>query len=285
MTAGWMRTLALAGALAVPGSFAEALTLYGAENFSNELFTIDTETGDVATVGPFGGGFGGVTGLAFDGAGKLYGVDTATDQLLGIDAASGAATAIGALGFGAVESLAFAPDGTLFAGDLDTDKLLTIDVATGAATAIGDFGFGTVTGLAFDAGGRLIGVDNDRSDGASSILEIDPATGSADELTTFGDRNNGWNALTLAEDGDLYILDGRLDRIFRLDDPDAGLGAEAAFFRSSGLTLSALAARGPAEVGAEIPLPAPAALLLLGMAALGAAGTRRKLSGSAAARA
>ncbi len=95
-------------------------------------------------------GFVGVRGLAFDpNSNTLYGTDTATTQLLTIDPATGAGTAVGALGFGRVEGLAFDPNSnTLYGTDAVPAQLLTIDPATGAGTAVGPTG-NAMLGLAF----------------------------------------------------------------------------------------------------------------------------------------
>jgi hypothetical protein len=69
-----------------------------ASSASDYLYSIDTNTGDVNQIGPFGGGVGYMAGMAFDSEGELYGWDLISDSLWIIDTETGEATEIGPLG-------------------------------------------------------------------------------------------------------------------------------------------------------------------------------------------
>jgi len=128
---------------------------------------------------------GTVEGLAFDpDTSTLYGVETTSDRLVTIHAASGAATPVGPLGFGHVAGLAFDTiSDTLYGTDDSSDVLLTIDTTTGAAIPVGLLGFGQVEALAFDPlGGVLYGADAV----SDKLIAIDTATGAGTAIGSFG---------------------------------------------------------------------------------------------------
>ncbi|MFC4821449.1 YncE family protein [Dokdonella ginsengisoli] len=115
-------------------------------SLSSTLYTIDPLTGAATPVGAIAGG-GRVIEIAADVGGQLYGVDIDGDVLIAIDKASGAATAIGALGFNAefAEGLDFDPSSNVlyFAAVNDESvfsqpgQMYTLDTATGHATLVG----------------------------------------------------------------------------------------------------------------------------------------------------
>ena len=81
-------------------------TLYGVDNSTDQLITINTTTGAATVVGSLG--FSIVRGLAFDpNTSTLYGVDALADQLITINTTTGAGTAVGPLGFDAPTGLTF----------------------------------------------------------------------------------------------------------------------------------------------------------------------------------
>lgn len=106
------------------------------------------------------------------------------DQLYRIDLATGAATAIGAVGFEDVEGLAMAPDGVLWAVDDALDRLLQINTVTGQAAnrgLLGLAGQGTGPNFALDYG-LAITCDGRAwlsGDQASTLWEVSLATGEA----------------------------------------------------------------------------------------------------------
>ena len=144
---------------------------------TNELYVIDPHAGlsfDLGALATAGGGSAyGFSGLAFSTSGTLYGVttgDSAADtaklaQLVTIDLATGAVTALGTLKDAAgtaytVSDMKFSGS-TLYAfgyatvSNASTQGLITIDTTTGAVTAVGTPAAATdgYAGLAFDANG------------------------------------------------------------------------------------------------------------------------------------
>ncbi len=85
--------------------------LFLVDFFLDALLRVDPEAGPDAPFVRVGslGVAGTVTGLAFDDAGTLYAIDSGRDELLTIDAATGAASVVGAAGIGSPRSLAWVP--------------------------------------------------------------------------------------------------------------------------------------------------------------------------------
>jgi hypothetical protein len=163
------------GLLAAAAGRGDADFIYAADgqagNPATNLYIINTADGNVATtVGSIGFA---VTGMAFNPTtGVLYGVSapkgTGTRQLITINTATGAGTAIGALGV-TIDEISFAADGTLFgwSGRTSGSSLYRINLTTGAATQVSlsgltDFGVGfainQTTGQAFLANAGASGV-------------------------------------------------------------------------------------------------------------------------------
>jgi hypothetical protein len=156
----------------------------GSGGSPSNLYTVDTTTGAATLVGATG--FSHVTALSFDPTtGSLYGhvsdiFNTGT-QLIAINAATGAGSAIGSTGQ-QIPDMAFDSSGQLYAwsefGSSSFDNLFTIDKATGAATLVGASGIGTFnTGLAFDNMGTLYVKPSgvlytvDKTTGAATFVE------------------------------------------------------------------------------------------------------------------
>ena len=154
--------------------------LFGADDLSDSLITIDLITGSGSLVGAFGIDADD-PGLAFADDGRLFlsqeGVGNSTfGNLYTINPATGASTLIGSLGSGAgdITGLAFL-NGTLFGLDDFGDALYSIDTATGMATLIGGLGIDVASevGLAADSTTNLLyGVDDE-----GLAFSIDPNTG------------------------------------------------------------------------------------------------------------
>jgi hypothetical protein len=138
-------------------------------------------------------------GLAYNPAdGKLYnlqGESPGGSTLYEIDAATGAATLIGADPAFA-DGLAIDPSGVAYAVDgFSSEKLYTVDLATGALTEVGSLGVSAFSlfGLAFDASGQLWGINT-----AGDIYAFNTATGSATyvaQATVGGVAVNGFEGL------------------------------------------------------------------------------------------
>jgi uncharacterized protein YjiK len=107
-------------AFSVEGLAFDGMTLYGVDSESDQLVTIDPESGSAIAVGPIG--FDDVRSLGFDHiGGALYGIDAITDSLLEVDRTSGAGTFIGTTTQSGIEGLAIA-GGEFFCGDgVDND--------------------------------------------------------------------------------------------------------------------------------------------------------------------
>ena len=125
--------------------------LYGISPHTDQLYTIDPVTAQVAPVGQPGDlGFGNANGLAYDPtAGVLYGTDNPTNSLFTIDPDTGLGSPVGTIGggFSNVEGLGFDPrtgtlcglaDGTGGSEVFYYGQIVLIDVTTGVATALGD---------------------------------------------------------------------------------------------------------------------------------------------------
>ncbi len=86
-------------------------------------------------------GVTGGRGLAMQaGTGKLFMIDSSTDELYTVSTTDGSSASIGALGVnvGSIGSMDFGGDGTLVHSD--GGELYSIDLTSGAATALGDLG-------------------------------------------------------------------------------------------------------------------------------------------------
>ena len=118
-------------------------------------------------------------------ASVLYGVESGTDSLSVIDAASGAVTVVGKLGgLGEYETpvaMGVRPsDGALFVwnnSDPPALSLATVDRCTGAATLVGPGGE-QLQALAFSPEGALYGLDN-------ALFTVDPTTGAVTQIGHF----------------------------------------------------------------------------------------------------
>ena len=161
------------------------------------LVIVDPATAIVTSVGLYGADVtGSVTDLAFTAAGDLFGWESAGGhQLVSIDLATGAATAIGAglgtsvFGGGALEfdaggTLYVTPDGASPTATAPT--LRSVDTTTGLTTTIGNLTpnpfFGsrpTINAMSFDpAAGLMFGVFTNRAGTAlTRLLTIDLNTG------------------------------------------------------------------------------------------------------------
>ncbi|HYG61677.1 MAG TPA: DUF4394 domain-containing protein [Thermoanaerobaculia bacterium] len=178
--------VALAPAPATPQSAPTAPMGYSVQSDSNTdvLYAINLATGAAAPLGPTG--FGDVESLAFNpDCSTLYAVDDVKDRLITCSTATGACTAVGALGVDVTDTgLAFTSNGGLF---MSTDapknpsNFYRLDPATGRATLIGVQGQ-EVTGLAANRNG-LFGLGGD---GRNNLVRIDPRTGRATQVGSLG---------------------------------------------------------------------------------------------------
>lgn len=129
----------------------------GCDSYSDRLVSIDPSTGAATLIGPFGGGWVDVDGLATLPSGQLLGTTlggTTEDRvLLDIDPETGEASYVATLGT-RVTGLDCSLDGTLFGATIlngygGPSDLVIIDPVTGDLTWVGPIGYNTVIGLVF----------------------------------------------------------------------------------------------------------------------------------------
>ena len=156
-------------------------TLYGVDDVTEELITIDLTTGAGAAVGSLGVAVNDV-GLAFDVLGRLWMVDDGTQNLYRVSPSNGHATLIGALGQ-QVTGLAARGMQLFGLGGDGTNNLVTINTTTGAATPVGPLVNVSLSdgGLDFDAFGTLWGITDSIP---GTVFRIDAGTGLATLHTT-----------------------------------------------------------------------------------------------------
>ncbi|MCL4215331.1 MAG: DUF11 domain-containing protein, partial [Gemmatimonadales bacterium] len=125
--------------------------------------------------------------LAFDAAGTLHAINTASTQRYTINQVTGAATAAGAAltgGSTAGGDLVVAPNGNMY--QVLGTQLYIVPLAGGALTSVGNITgvTGTFTGLAIDRLGRMLGSNSSAN---STIYAIPFTAGAATAVGTVGD--------------------------------------------------------------------------------------------------
>jgi hypothetical protein len=119
-------------------------------------------------------------------AGRLYRLDLATGDTIGIGTAPGVAYA----------SIVFSPSGKLWAADLlGTDKIYTVDITTGVATLVGNTGDYLYTTAIFTSPtGTLYGLKGTGSE-TNAVITIDTLSGEGTTLFSLGMA--GINSITM----------------------------------------------------------------------------------------
>jgi hypothetical protein len=157
------------------------------------LARVDLETGVATFIGDHGSSIN-IAGLAYDKLdGKLYGSDMDTNQLVTVDRATGATTAVGPFGIVGMRDLAYNPSTDTLYG-IDGFSLFIVDRHTGNASFIGSLGSfsfsNLMDALAFDpASGQLYGGDWGGTFGPgrnASLYVISPVTGHATAIGQTG---------------------------------------------------------------------------------------------------
>lgn len=223
------------------------------------LATVDAGTGIVTIIGNMGIG---LTDIAFDPDGNLFGVDY--NNLYSINPITAATTLIGPLLLPNVSTnaLVFRGDGVLFGAN--NTNLFTVNTATGVATVIGPTGW-SAGDLAFNGGALyLTGMSND-------LIEVNPGTGAGTIIGPLGFMNVF--GLATATDGLLYGATGT--KIITIN-TTTGAGTLLSMFGGQGLGN----AYGLAYYDDEVPepqlTPEPSTLSLSGMLLLFFAGKAYK---------
>ena len=209
-------------------SFSEAgVILFGVDDTTDQLLTIDSGTGAATAVGPLG--FGEFSGLEATSDGTLYGARYTTDELYTIDQSTGAASLVGSFGpaFTNIQDLAFNSLGVLYGFDDATDNLVTINLGTGAATTVVHLPNTNVTGLAFDASDRLLAVDP--IDG--KLFEVNQGTGALAEIGSLGlTASHLIASLDFDPSGTLFASDsGVSDSLYTIDATSGAATAVGSF--------------------------------------------------------
>ena len=250
--------LALAGTLA---GHAHAQSLFGV-TFEGELVRVDAATGNVESIGDTG--VDRLAGRSRAADGTLYAYDApapgAAAALYTINAATGAATTIGALGVGFEfeGGLVVADAQTAFAiGGRDTDAgagLFRIDLATGAATELGSLGTPDINGLTLRSDGSLVAW----TQLGGQLLAIAPDTVAVTPIAVNSAFNGAFGGMASANGQTAFVTASGFGSTGSIFSVDLFTGEGGGFVSlSDGVQLSGLA------------IPAPGAIpLLLGAAAL-----------------
>jgi hypothetical protein len=263
---------ALALAAGMAGQSATASTLYGVAYAGlTPLFTLDQGSGALATLGPTGGNdIGDLTSDTRAGSFTLWGVRISDNQLITLDAGSGAITGtvamdspddIVSIAFDVVSGRLYGNSSVAYGADFDA--LWEIDPLSGSTTFVGRILFENVYALGFDQGGKLFGI----ADSTDELISISTTTGNG---TRVGDVDTGmsFDIASRPEDGAMFLADSGTGSLYRLDTSTGATALVGGY--GSGENIVGLAF-GP---GGTVPLPGTLALSALGLAALGAR-TRR----------
>lgn len=137
-----MSLLAVAVAVAVAlaaGSAAQAGTLYGIDDSSNNLITINRTTGAITLVGGTGVATGNFGDLTYDAnSGTMYWVPGRdNNNLYTLNLATGAATLVGNHGVNDLFGLAFDTANNILYGESAQGRFYSFNTSTAAATLIG----------------------------------------------------------------------------------------------------------------------------------------------------
>jgi hypothetical protein len=148
--------------------------LYGVDDVTNQLLTINPQTGAGTVVGPLGVAITDM-GLSFNGGGNLFMSTDVPANAFRLNTMTGGATVLGPQGQ-FVTGLTWRC-GVLFGlGGDQANNLVTLNQTTGSATVVGPLMTVGVDdgGLDFDQNGVLWGIND-----AGRIFRINPSTGAA----------------------------------------------------------------------------------------------------------
>jgi hypothetical protein len=171
--------------------------LYGVDDATDRLISIDLETGAGTFVGNLGLPDISVSspadfGMSFDCDGGLWLSSDQTQSLYSVDPESGAASLVGSSGsLGApITGLSIVRDILYGLGAEGSENLYKIDMTTGVATAVGGRLSNQLSysdgGLSFDATGLLWGISDNTNPAfpPSDIFRISLSTGAASVVAT-----------------------------------------------------------------------------------------------------
>lgn len=262
--------VALAALLSAPQ--AQASALYGV-SFSGPtpLYELDQTSGALSSVGPTGSdNLGDLTSDTRAGSFTLWGMRIASNELVTIDAGTGAISGSVALDSAdRMVSIAFdAVSGRLY-GNTSVgfgaafDALYEINPLTGATTFVGRILFSNVFALAFDQAGTLFGI----SDNTDELISISTTTGNGALVGSTG-LGFGFDIASRPEDGAMFLADSGTSSLYRLDTATGATTLVGGYGASTNIVGLAF---GP---GGTVPVPGTLALAAMGLAALGARSRR-----------
>lgn len=191
------------------------LTRENTDTGEDWLWQIPLGTEHGSQIGPTG--FSGISGLAFDFKGHLYGVASSEDHLILIDTTTGVAWQVGPLGvdIDGRGALSFDVNGDLWLAS--NEMLYSIDRVTGEASEVAEIDAAfPVTGMSACGSTMLVVYSVDSY--YSALGTLDTATG---EVTPYGSEVSYIDGLGL--DFDEY------GSIYALDDFVSGVGTPAPF--------------------------------------------------------
>jgi len=253
---------------ATPGAIADPVLWVNDE--AGQLGKVDVATGNVTLVGSMGTA---MSDIAFDPAGRLYGITQST--LYRIDPFTAGTIAIGLLGT-PLNSLTFDVDGNLFGA---SDQLYRIDVAIGRTTAIGngETFYSSSGDLAFIGGNLYL---SSAVPVADTLFRLNYVTGQGTDVGPIGVAGVSGlaasNGVCCSNEGgpvgaELYGLANT--SVYRIDLAN-GAGTFAVNYGGHGL-LAANGATFFADTTPAVPEPESYALLLCGLAVIGGFNRRR----------
>lgn len=282
--------------------------LYGIDDSTESLVSIDTATGAVSVIGPINNTATydrGYAGLAIDSDGNFYVADTnsfgSDGSLLTIDPTTGVETGrddfrLNTITFGYLMSaIAFDDDDNMFGVvGASIDDFVSIDESTAVYTLVKSLneasagGFSGVTSLTYGPDGLFYGIGSQYGGASSNMLiTIDPTSGDATVIGAIGVNSTG-TQLAFDENGTLFaITRGADDRILTLDTLTAAVitnialgdgftpGQGANPWEIAGLAFD-FSTLGDIDPPNEVPLPAAAWLFIAGTLGFAGAARRKK---------
>ena len=190
-------------------------TIWAPDMANDALLTINPATGAVSSSVAIMAATGApvpIVSLAWDPVTSvLYGNtsvgfgNTTNDALYSIDPTTGNATFLGVIGYNTVYALGFNGGGTLYGISQTSNELITIDTGSGAGTGVAGVGLSAVYDLAFRPGDDTMFVADS---GTSSLYTMDPTTGAATLVGSYGSPTNvvGLAFLGVPEPSSLMLL-------------------------------------------------------------------------------
>lgn len=261
------------------GTANAAAILYGIDNDTDSLVTINTATGEVTTVGatnPSTETFYNYIGMTIAADGTVYVTDQngfgADGGLVVLDRTTGAelsrvSTDQASSGFSRAQTgIAFDENGVLYSTQTlsSAASLNTIDPATGVVTTIDSLAEQIIGGnypstIAFSPDGELFAMDN------RHLISIDKTTGDVQEIGSDLAGIYGNNlSMAFAPDGTLYVATRGINDYLVTLDPLTGAVLTSILLSSadSSLGLGGIAffSDAVAPPPSEVPLPAAAFL-------------------------